>query len=139
MNDRNLGRLERVDLRDVWAKEDRDFTPWLARPENLEVLADTLGLELEAKAVETEKDVGPLRADILCRETGSGDWVLIENQLERANHGHLGQLLTYAAGLRAVTGVWIAERFSKEYQATLDWLNEITDEKIRFFGLEIEL
>lgn len=49
MNDRNLGRLERVDLRDVWAKEDRDFTPWLARPENLEVLADTLGLELEPK------------------------------------------------------------------------------------------
>ena len=65
--------------------------------------------------------------------------MLIENQLERANHGHLGQLLTYAAGLRAVTGVWIAERFSKEYRATLDWLNEITDEKIRFFGLEIEL
>lgn len=139
MNDRNLGRLERVDLRDVWAKEDRDFTPWLAQPENLEVLADTLGLELEAEAVETEKDIGPLRADILCRETGSGDWVLIENQLERANHGHLGQLLTYAAGLRAVTGIWIAERFGKEYRATLDWLNEITDEKIRFFGLEIEL
>ena len=139
MNDPNLGRLERVDLRDVWKDEARDFTPWLARPENLELLESTLGLELDADTVETEKDVGSLRADILCRDTGSGDWVLIENQLERANHGHLGQLLTYAAGQRAMTGVWIAAHFGKEYRETLDWLNEITDEKIRFFGIEIEM
>ena len=139
MNDPNLGRLEPVNLRVVWKDEARDFTPWLARPQNLELLADTLGLELDADTVETEKDVGPFRADILCRETGSEDWVLIENQLGPTDHAHLGQLLTYAAGLRAVTVVWIAERFIGEHRAALDRLNQITDEKFRFFGVEIRL
>jgi hypothetical protein len=62
--------------------------------------------------------------------------VLIENQLERTDHTHLGQLLTYASGLEAVTIVWIAERFTEEHRSTLDWLNKITDESFRFFGLE---
>jgi hypothetical protein len=66
-------------------------------------------------------------------------WALIENQLERTDHRHLGQLLTYAAGLNAVTIVWIAERFTEEHRAALDWLNEITGEGTDFFGLEIEL
>ena len=65
--------------------------------------------------------------------------MLIENQLERTDHVHLGQLLTYAAGLNAVTIVWIAERFTEEHRAALDWLNERTDEKVNFFGLEVEL
>jgi hypothetical protein len=65
--------------------------------------------------------------------------VLIENQLERTDHSHLGQLLTYAAGLSAVTIVWIAERFTEEHRAALDWLNEKTGEGINFFGLEVEL
>lgn len=138
MNDRNLGRLERVeDLRNTWPTEDQDFTPWLAQPENLKVLGNTLGLELETEA--EEKNIGRYRADILCRETGSDDWVLIENQLEGTNHTHLGQLLTYAAGLRAVTVVWIAKSFTDEHRAALDWLNEATDERLRFFGIEIEL
>ena len=92
-------------------------------------------LELEAQ----ERSVGPFRADLLCKDTDGGSWVLIENQLERTDHRHLGQLLTYAAGLHAVTICWIAESFAEEHRATLDWLNEITDEKFRFFGLEVEL
>ena len=83
--------------------------------------------------------MGPFRADLLCKDTATGDWVLIENQLERSDHGHLGQLLTYAAGLKAVTIVWIAEQFTEEHRATLDWLNEITGEQFSFFALEIEL
>jgi hypothetical protein len=63
----------------------------------------------------------------------------LENQLERTDHTHLGQLLTYASGLEAVTIVWIAARFTEEHRSTLDWLNRITDESFRFFGLEIEL
>jgi len=59
--------------------------------------------------------------------------------LEKTDHTHLGQLLTYAAGLKAVTLVWIAERFADEHRAALDWINEITDEGFHFFGLEIEL
>ena len=132
-----LGRLERVDLRKIWETEAQDFTPWLATEKNLSVLADTLGIELELEAQET--NIGPFRADILCKNTDGGAWVLIENQLERTDHSHLGQLLTYAAGLHAVTICWIAERFTEEHRATLDWLNEITDNKFQFFGLEVEL
>jgi hypothetical protein len=132
-----LGRLERADLREVWLSEAGDFTPWLAREENVALLGDAIGLELEVEA--QEKDVGPFRADILCKDTATANWVLVENQLERTDHGHLGQLLTYAAGLQAVTIVWIAQRFTEEHRAALDWLNEITDDRFNFFGLEIEL
>ncbi|MCU0858458.1 MAG: hypothetical protein MUC65_08670 [Pontiellaceae bacterium] len=130
----NLGRLKKVELRDVWKSEAQDFTPWLAREENLELLGDAIGLELELEAV--EKDVGPFRADILCKETASDSWVLVENQVERTDHNHLGQIITYAAGLSAVTIVWVAKRFTDEHRAALDWLNEITGENISFFGLE---
>ncbi len=94
-------------------------------------------MELEVEA--QEKNVGPFRADILCKDTDSGSWVLVENQLERTDHIHLGQLLTYAASLHAVTIVWVAAMFTDEHRATLDWLNDITDDRFRFFGLEIEL
>jgi hypothetical protein len=132
-----LGRLDRVDLREVWVNEAGDFTPWLAREENIQLLGEAIGLELEVEA--KEKDVGPFRADILCKDTATDAWVLVENQLEKTDHTHLGQLLTYAAGLQAVAIVWVAERFTEEHRATLDWLNEITDDRFNFFGLEIEL
>ena len=76
-----LGRLERVDLRAVWTREAGDFTPWLAREDNIAALSEAVGIELEVEA--QEKDVGPFRADILCKDTATNDWVLIENQLER--------------------------------------------------------
>src|ERR1700749_2967938 len=122
----SLGRLERVQLRDIWKDEGTQFTPWLALPDNIQLPGETLKLELEVEA--QEKDVGPFRADILCKETASDTWVLIENQLERTDHGHLGQLLTYAAGLKAAVVVWIAERFTDEHRAALDWLNELGNE-----------
>ncbi len=103
MSGPTLSRLERVPLREVWAAEADDFTPWLAREDNLALLGDTIGLELELEA--QEKNVGPFRADILCKDTASNNWVLVENQLARTDHTHLGQLLTYAAGLKAVTMV----------------------------------
>lgn len=132
-----LGRLARVDLREVWQTEAGDFTPWLAQSENIEVLSEAIGIELEVEA--TERNVGPFRADILCKDTANNNWVLIENQLERTDHNHLGQLMTYAAGLDAVTIVWVASEIREEHRAALDWLNQITDESFRFFGLEVEL
>jgi hypothetical protein len=133
----DLGRLTPVSLREFWTDESREFTPWLAKEENLKMLGDTIGIELEYEA--QEKDVGPFRADILCKNTLDGSWVLIENQIEKTDHMHLGQLLTYAAGLEAVTIIWIAAKFIEEHRAALDWLNEKTDGRINFFGLEVEL
>ncbi len=137
MNTNNLGRLQPVDLRAIWSNEAGDFTPWLAEEQNLALLGETIGLDLELEG--TEQNVGPFRADIVCKDTVTDTWVLIENQLERTDHSHLGQLITYAAGLNAVTIVWIADRFTEEHRAALDWLNEITGQDINFFGLEIEL
>lgn len=132
-----LGRLEPVDLRSVWANEAAGFTPWLAQESNLAALSDTLSISLQLEA--QEKYVGAFKADLLCKNTLDDSWVLIENQLERTDHGHLGQLLTYAAGLEAVSIVWIARRFAEEHRAALDWLNRITAERIQFFGVELEL
>ena len=132
-----LARLEPVDLRECWKNEATDFTRWLASEENTQLLGDTIGLELELES--REKPVGPFQADLLYKSTADDSWVLVENQLERTDHSHLGQLLTYAAGLQAVTIVWIARRVREQHRATLDWLNEVTDRRINFFGLEIEL
>lgn len=137
MTTAELGRLERVALRNIWTTEAQDFTPWLAQEANLAVLSETLNMDLETAG--QEESVGPFRADILCRDTLDDSWVLIENQLERTDHTHLGQLLTYAAGLQTVTIIWVAATFTDEHRAALDWLNEITDERFRFFGLEVEL
>ena len=134
---RRLGRLEQVDLRSEWTSESAEFTPWLAKPENLELLGETLGLNLELESVEAT--VGSFRADIVCKDIGTETLVLIENQLEQTDHDHLGKLLTYAAGRKAVTLVWLAARFREEHRATVDWLNAITHEDFRIFGLQIEL
>lgn len=133
-----LGQLQKVELlRNAWPDEARDFTPWLARSEHIKLLGDAINLDLEVEG--QEQCVGRFSADILCKDTATGNWVLVENQLERTNHRHLGQLLTYAAGLDAVTIVWIAARFTDEHRAALDWLNKATREGIDFFGLEVEL
>ena len=137
MNKTTLGRLEKVNVRSVWPDEARDFTPWLAQPENISLLGTAIDLDLEVESQEAA--VGPFRADILCKDTTTGHYVLVENQLERTDHLHLGQLLTYAAGLDAVTVVWVAAQFTDEHRAALDWLNRITNENINFFGLEIEI
>jgi hypothetical protein len=129
-----------VELRAAWKNESSHFTPWLAQPENIALLAETMGLAADGLEVQgQEQAVGPFRADILCRNTEDNSLVLIENQLERTDHSHLGQLLTYAAGLKAVTLVWIAERFTPEHRAALDWLNEITGDGFHIFGFEVEL
>lgn len=131
-----IGKLEKVDIRKLWQGEASDFTPWLAKEENIAILSDTINIELEV--VEQEKNVGPFRADILCQSTVDSHYVLIENQLEKTDHTHLGQIITYAAGLDAVTIIWIAKNFTEEHRAAIDWLNRITDNTLNFFGIEIE-
>lgn len=133
----NLGKIEKVDLREVWETEDKDFTPWLAEEKNISQLGDAIGIDLEVES--QEKNVGPFRADILARDTATTHYVLIENQLEITDHKHLGQIMTYAAGLDAFSIIWIAKNFTEEHRAAIDWLNRITDENINFFGIEIEV
>ena len=126
-----IGRLEKLDLRTLWRKESTEFTPWLAKEENIQLLSKTIGIELEVQ--NQEASVGPFRADILCKDAINDHFVLIENQLEKTDHIHLGQLMTYAAGLEAVTIIWIAQKFTEEHRAALDWLNRITDVHLYIF------
>jgi hypothetical protein len=132
-----LAKIVPVPLREYWTQEDAEFTPWLGLPENLKQLSDAIGIELEPHGQEV--DVGAFRADLLCRDTATGNLVLIENQLEATDHPHLGQIVTYAAGLGAKRIVWIARDFREEHRAALDWLNEFTTEQIEFFGIRVEL
>lgn len=132
-----LGQLTQLDPRTVWMSEAQHFTPWLSSPAGLALLGDAIGLDLELES--SEASVGPFRADVVCRDTASDQRVLIENQLERTDHTHLGQLLTYAAGLQAVTIVWIAREFTDEHRAAIDWLNLHSDDDVSIFGLEIAL
>jgi Domain of unknown function (DUF4268) len=130
-----LGKLRTVDARDAWQHEAHQFTPWLA--EHVGLLGEALGLELEVES--TEVSVGDFNVDVVARETGSGRRLIVENQLEQTNHGHLGQILTYTSGTDPAYVVWIATRFRDEHRQALDWLNAHTEEGIDFFGVELEL
>lgn len=133
LDSKSLGRLKHVaDPREVWTSESGDFTPWLA--ESIDVLADELGMTLTV--VGTEVLVGQFRLDIQAQDD-DGRVVIIENQLEKTDHSHLGQCLVYAAGLEASTVIWVSRQFRDDFRRALDWLNERTDHGIQFFGVEV--
>lgn len=115
----SIGRLQRVPLREVWPNEAYDFTPWLQA--NLDVLNEALDLELSS--AEREQAAGSFSLDLLA-EDSSGNPVIIENQLERSNHDHLGKLLTYLVAFDASTAVWIVQDARPEHVAAIHWLNE---------------
>jgi hypothetical protein len=133
---KNFSKLERVPLREGWKHEAGEFTPWLAEESNLNALADTLGLS-ELILVSTEHWVGDFKLDILC--TNGDEQVIVENQLDETDHKHLGQILTYAAGVGAKRVIWITKSFRPEHIAALQFLNENTTENLSFFGVEVEL
>jgi hypothetical protein len=133
---KNLSKLERVPLREAWKHEANDFTPWLAEADNLNALADDLGLS-ELLLVAIEHWVGDFKLDILC--TDGDDQVIIENQLDKTNHTHLGQLIAYAAGVGAKKVIWVAESFRPEHASALQFLNDNTTDDLSFFAVEVEL
>jgi hypothetical protein len=129
----DLGRLDYMNARDVWVHEALHFTPWLLK--NAEVLADALGIEIELTAA--EHPVGGFNLDLVGRDLTNDCVLIVENQLTTTDHGHLGQLLTYAAGTDARTVVWLAPTFREEHRQALDYLNDLGGEDTRFFAVEI--
>ena len=132
----SLGQLVNVDVRKQWPHEAVDFTPWLAREKNIAELGKSLGLELETERVDVA--VGPYSADILARES-TGAYVVVENQLTKTDHDHLGKSITYASVLGAKSVIWIAPFFTDEHRKALDWLNDHTTDELAFYGVQIEL
>lgn len=107
-----LGDLQMVNLRAKWIHEAHDFTPWLAQ--NIHILSHALGLELEVES--TEVAVGPYAADILAKDAGTGKYVVIENQLEKTDHDHLGKSITkgwsdfqLTLKVKLVDGSWLID------------------------------
>lgn len=130
-----FGTLADVPLRAAWNHEAHRFTPWLA--ENLERLGDAIGIPLELTS--TEMRVGSFSADILARNPADDSIVLIENQLEPSDHTHLGQIMTYLAGLETHTMVWVAPQFRDEHLSAIRWLNEHTVEPFAFFAVRVRV
>lgn len=130
-----LARLEELTVREAWESEAFDFTPWLAG--NLEFLGEVIGLPLEAEG--SEVAVESFSADILARSKYDDTRVLIENQLETSDHTHLGQILTYLAGLEAKVVVWVAPSFRDAHLSAVNWLNENTDESVSFFAVKVKV
>ena len=133
-NDKSLtGKIENVDVKQVWPSEPYDFTPWLAA--NLDLLGEVLHLDL--KEIQQEAQVGAFFVDILAEDAKSGALVAIENQLEWTNDGHLGQTLTYAGWHDARILIWVAPHFTQRHRDALEWLNRWTPHEIEVYGVEV--
>ena len=133
MTEPKLSRLTDSPLREAWPNEAADFTPWLVK--NIDHLSEALGLVLEP--IGTEVAVDRFWADVVATEAQSGAHVLIENQLEGSDHTHLGQILTYLAGIDAKLVIWIAREFEEAHRSAIRWLNEHTDDEFAFFAVRL--
>ena len=129
-----LGILKNVNLREAWSHEAQDFTPWLA--DNLEYLSNEIGIQLELEGQEVK--VESFSADIIARDPQNDRRILIENQLEKTDHTHLGQILTYLAGLEAEVIIWVASSFREPHLSAIKWLNENTVEPFAFFAVQVK-
>ena len=127
-----IAKIERVALRDVWPHEAYDLTTWLE--ENIDVLSDAIGREIDN--VEREKRTeSAFRVDLVA-EGKDGTLIVIENQLEKSNHDHLGKLITYLVAMQAGIAIWIVSDPRPEHAAALNWLNESSSAD--FYLLKIE-
>lgn len=135
---KEFGKLEEItDLRDYWKNEASDFTPWLAKEENISLLSEAIGLDITIE--ERESNVGDFNVDIYASETETDRKIIIENQLEATDHDHLGKLITYASGKEANIIIWIVKEAREEHRAAIEWLNNHTDKEIGFFLCEIKI
>ena len=132
-----LGRLEKVELRDVWKHEAYDFSTWVSKEENINLLSDTVKMDIEV--IETEASVGSFSVDILAKDPNDGSKIIIENQLEKTDHDHLGKIITYASGYDAKTIIWIVKSVREEHKKAIEWLNNHLDDEINIFLIKIEV
>jgi len=131
MSKHKIGKLERVPLREVWKHEALDFTHWLH--ENIDVLNTALDLNLVN--VDREQAAGSFSIDLVA-EDGSGGTVVIENQLEKSNHDHLGKLVTYLTAMGATVAIWIVSDPRPKHVAAITWLNESSSAS--FYMVKVE-
>jgi len=105
------------------------------RAENLDFLSETIGFQLSLD--QREISAGAFSADIRA-EDPQGNFVIIENQLEKTNHDHLGKLITYMSNLEAKTAIWITSEPRPEHETAVHWLNETLPADTSFYLIKIE-
>jgi hypothetical protein len=133
----NLSRITKVNPRDIWRHEALDFTQWLSKEENISILCEELGIEIEN--VKPEAAAGRYNVDIIADEIDSRRKVIIENQLEPTDHKHLGQILTYASAYDAAIIIWVVTDYTEEHKQAIDWFNRNIAQGISFFLIQIEV
>lgn len=115
-----VARLERAkNLRDAFPSEVRDLSRWLQ--ENIDEINAVTDLTLSN--VDRERPAGDFSVDLIA-EDGDGGIVVIENQLGKSDHDHLGKLITYMTAYSAKAAVWIVETPRVEHVNALAWLNQ---------------
>ena len=114
----NIGIVEPVAIRDVWPRENADFTPWLRS--HIEELDKVLGIGLTNPR--SEVGAGDFSIDLVA-DTNLGD-VVIENQFGRSDHRHLGQLVTYLSHRDVQRAIWIVEKGRPEHVKAVETLND---------------
>ena len=120
----DIRRIKQINLRDVWPHEAHDFTTWLE--ENIDVLSEELSVGLDPESVRREQSAGAFSVDLVADDE-SGETVIIENQLSRSDHDHLGKVLTYAAAFESNTAIWIVGDPRPEHVKAATWLNDSSD------------
>lgn len=128
-----IERIRRQPLRTVWLHEAHDFTTWLEQ--NLDLLNEHLHVGVDPENVQREAGAGDFNVDLVA-EDDSGRTVVIENQLERSDHDHLGKILTYQVMLDAEVVVWITADARPEHVKVFSWLNDSTPVSAYLFKLE---
>jgi hypothetical protein len=122
-----------VPLREVWPHEARDFTIWLE--ENIDLLNEYLPVPIDPESVAHEAPAGVFAVDLVATDD-AGEPIVIENQLEKSNHDHLGKLITYAAARSAKTAIWIVAEPRDEHVRAISWLNDADLAEFWLFKIE---
>lgn len=136
MENKEFGEIITVPMNKVWKHEEKDFTPWLAQ--NIDKLGDALGgLQLQVEQIEIY--AGNFRLDILAKESSTNKVVVIENQIYKTDHKHLGQLITYASFFKAEIVIWISQEITEEHRSAMDWLNNNTNDNLQFYAVEVNI
>ena len=128
-----IERITRMEIRDVWPHEAYDFTTWLE--ENIEILNDDLAFGLDPESVRREQSAGAFSVDLVA-ENDNGETVIIENQLGRSDHDHLGKVLTYTAAFEADVAIWIVGDPRPEHVKAVAWLNDSSALSAYIFKIE---
>lgn len=74
-------------------------------------------------SAEREQAAGSFAADLVCRDC-SGNTVIVENQLEKSDHDHLGKVITYLASFGARAAIWLVSDARPEHASAISWLNQ---------------